>query len=603
MKIQHKRSATAVGGKAKEPTAAQTERGELCINFSREDPALFIKDVDENIIRVGGDLSLYQKIEDVPSATVVCSPSEIDTLSPPDTRGEGSLWWNTEDGILYVWYEDADSSQWVITVPQGGGAGGDVPPGTTVGTAPPLNPEVGQLWWNSDDTENGGGRLYVYYNDGDSAQWVDTSVPGGKGSYITESDARALFLSSTEDDTAAGKITFEDITTHKNGVSVTGGDAATVLRGLSSGNANRLSINAPQDINFVIDGIAQAGVDTTGRFIARSNNSTVRGTTLVGGYSKSIYNYMTDGNYGSNPGETIDGNTAAVSYATSMGSTADIGAAVGYFARIADVGPGNIATAYGFYSELQDASTLTNVDEAYNFYAAGDAPNYFAGATLFGSVNTSMANDAGTENGWVFSPAGRASSHCTLATVNDNNASFKMWKHDSRTGRFISFHYSNAIGNGGDSVCGYIVQTSANSVEYEKTSDYRLKENIVDLPNATERVKAIKPYQYNFKNEPGVIHEGFVAHELQEHTVLAVSGEKDATEVFGTYTDVDGNVETNVTEPATIPAGSTFEPQGTRDVYQGVAPSALIPLLTKALQEVIAKNEDLETRLAALEGA
>ena len=181
MKIQHKRSATAVGGKAKEPTAAQTERGELCINFSREDPALFIKDVDENIIRVGGDLSLYQKIEDVPSATVVCSPTEIDTLSPPDTRGEGSLWWNTEDGILYVWYEDADSSQWVITVPQGGGAGGDVPPGTTVGDAPPLNPEVGQLWWNSDDTENGGGRLYVYYKDNDSSQWVDTSVPGGVG--------------------------------------------------------------------------------------------------------------------------------------------------------------------------------------------------------------------------------------------------------------------------------------------------------------------------------------------------------------------------------------------------------------------------------------
>ena len=189
MKIQHKRSAVAIGGKAKEPTAAQTEQGELCVNFSSEDPALFIKDADENIIRVGGDLSLYQKLEDVPSATIVCSPSEIDTLSPPDTRGEGSLWWNTEDGILYVWYEDDGqpgvdgdgSSQWVIAVPQGGGAGGDVPPGTTVGDAPPSNPEVGQLWWNSDDTENGGGRLYVYYYDGNSYQWVDTSVPGGGG--------------------------------------------------------------------------------------------------------------------------------------------------------------------------------------------------------------------------------------------------------------------------------------------------------------------------------------------------------------------------------------------------------------------------------------
>ena len=118
MKIQHKRSAVAPGGIAKEPTAAQTERGELCINFSREDPALFIKDVDENIIRVGGDLSLYQKKEEVAASTVVCRPDEIDGLSPPAVRGEGTLWWNTEDGVLYVWYKDADSEQWVITVPQ-----------------------------------------------------------------------------------------------------------------------------------------------------------------------------------------------------------------------------------------------------------------------------------------------------------------------------------------------------------------------------------------------------------------------------------------------------------------------------------------------------
>ena len=36
MKIQHKRSAVAIGGVAKEPTAAQTEQGELCVNFSTE---------------------------------------------------------------------------------------------------------------------------------------------------------------------------------------------------------------------------------------------------------------------------------------------------------------------------------------------------------------------------------------------------------------------------------------------------------------------------------------------------------------------------------------------------------------------------------------
>jgi len=38
-------------------------------------------------------------------------------------------------------------------------------------------------------------------------------------------------------------------------------------------------------------------------------------------------------------------------------------------------------------------------------------------------------------------------------------------------------------------------------------------------------------------------------------------------------------------------------------VMQGIDQSKLVPLLTGALQEAIAKIEDLETRLAALEGA
>ena len=47
----------------------------------------------------------------------------------------------------------------------------------------------------------------------------------------------------------------------------------------------------------------------------------------------------------------------------------------------------------------------------------------------------------------------------------------------------------------------------------------------------------------------------------------------------------------------------TWTATGTRPVYQGVDQTKLIPLLTKALQEVMQKNEDLEARIAALEGA
>ena len=48
--------------------------------------------------------------------------TEVESEYPfPGGRPEGTLWWNTEDGTMYIWYEDADSSQWVVVVPGGGG--------------------------------------------------------------------------------------------------------------------------------------------------------------------------------------------------------------------------------------------------------------------------------------------------------------------------------------------------------------------------------------------------------------------------------------------------------------------------------------------------
>lgn len=54
MKIQLKRSNVIDGGSAKEPTPAQMEYGELAVNYSGTDPALFIKDEADNIVRIAG---------------------------------------------------------------------------------------------------------------------------------------------------------------------------------------------------------------------------------------------------------------------------------------------------------------------------------------------------------------------------------------------------------------------------------------------------------------------------------------------------------------------------------------------------------------------
>lgn len=54
-----------------------------------------------------------------------------------------------------------------------GGGGGSI----TTSTTPPVSPSAGDLWFNSES-----GILYVYYDDGNSQQWVaaDNSGSGGK---------------------------------------------------------------------------------------------------------------------------------------------------------------------------------------------------------------------------------------------------------------------------------------------------------------------------------------------------------------------------------------------------------------------------------------
>ena len=47
---------------------------------------------------------------------------------PPTGAEEGDLWWDDESGILFVWYEDEDSSQWVQASPPTQGPKGDIGP-------------------------------------------------------------------------------------------------------------------------------------------------------------------------------------------------------------------------------------------------------------------------------------------------------------------------------------------------------------------------------------------------------------------------------------------------------------------------------------------
>lgn len=107
MKLQLKRSNVLESGGAKEPTAAQLEFGELAINYNKDDPAIFLKDSNNNVIRISG-------VNNIADDGQVELP---ESSTPPANPLPGNLWFNSEDGRLYIYYKDPDTEQWVDASP------------------------------------------------------------------------------------------------------------------------------------------------------------------------------------------------------------------------------------------------------------------------------------------------------------------------------------------------------------------------------------------------------------------------------------------------------------------------------------------------------
>ena len=137
------------------------------------------------------------------------------------------------------------------------------------------------------------------------------------------------------------------------------------------------------------------------------------------------------------------------------------------------------------------------------------------------------------------------------------------------------------------------ITTSGSSTAYNTSSDYRLKENIVDITDGITRVKQLSPKRFNFISEEGKTVDGFLAHEAQTVVPEAVTGTHNEVQVWDESEDL----------PDGVSAGDNKldEDGNTIPQYQGIDQSKLVPLLTAALQEAIAKIETLEAKVAALE--
>jgi hypothetical protein len=102
------------------------------------------------------------------------------------------------------------------------------------------------------------------------------------------------------------------------------------------------------------------------------------------------------------------------------------------------------------------------------------------------------------------------------------------------------------------------ISTSASATAFTTSSDYRLKQNVEPMTGGLAKLAVLAPKTFEFKAEPNVKIDGFIAHEVQAIVPQAVTGEKDGEEM------------------------------------QGLDHSKLVPVLVAAVQELSAKVAALE---------
>lgn len=271
-----------------------------------------------------------------------------------------------------------------------------------------------------------------------------------------------------------------------------------------------------------------------------------------------------------------------------------------------------------------------------------------------------LVNDT---HGFMSEEQGANGNTLHVSRKGSNAANFARNTND---GTLIGFYSTAAGGSSAASLAGTIEIDSATTVSIQSASDYRLKENIVPVTDGIDRLKQMPVYKFNFTHDADRVVDGFLAHEVQPHVPEAVKGDKDEMQeeeyeispavyedvvvqpaaeavyedvvhpatyeevlhpaVDATY-DEDGNeltpaqdewieqvllteeyteqvLVTEAQEEWTEKTLVSEAVMGTRAVpkYQTMDQSKIVPLLTAALQEAVAKIESLEARVATLEG-
>jgi hypothetical protein len=335
----------------------------------------------------------------------------------------------------------------------------------------------------------------------------------------------------------AGIVSRTAATNNFCGFSIVAGTGAT--SSLNFGDADDEDRGAVQYLHsddalrFLTSANERARIDSSGRLLVGTSSASSAGAYAQYGLFK------IQGNSASSGGSAII-NIARGEAATSITSGEDIGAI-----SFTD----SSGNEFGTIVCAADANA-----------GAGDYPSRLVFSTTADGASSPTERMRITNNGRIFAGAtGTYTSRFNvLGESGENVCSFA----NPGTGGIANF-FANSTTEVG------FISVSASATTYSTSSDYRLKENIVPLTGAVDRLQQIPVHRFNFIADPGTTVDGFIAHEAQAVVPECVTGTKDEV-------DEDGN-----------------------PVYQGIDQSKLVPLLTAALQEALQKIEDLEGRLTA----
>ncbi len=319
--------------------------------------------------------------------------------SAPSSPADGDLWYDTDDGGMFVYYADGSSNQWVEVV------GSQGPQGTlSTSDSAPSNPSAGDLWYDTDD-----GGLFIYYSDGSSNQWVEVvgqagaqgpAGPSGSSTIVANTTALLALSSPSAGDQAfvtgnntlyfyngSGwyKIALINTTPSISGVNASyalaiDGSATTVTIVASDPEGLPITYSIASDTSGNIATVAQGtGASTNVFTITPSTNSAHAGTFSLTFRASDGVNFATAAS-----SFTLQFNVQNQRYTTAL---------------ITSVGANNAVNSSFDDKSTSDHTITANGDAhqtTFSPYRHGGYSTYFDGTTDYLKVTDSAEHDFGT---------------------------------------------------------------------------------------------------------------------------------------------------------------------------------------------------------------